>query len=54
MRGPLRRSRALIILACQLVLVESGMHDLGSCATPVVPEPMNGGKGRVNLPSPLA
>jgi hypothetical protein len=33
-----RRSRALISLACQLVLVKSGMLDLRSCATSVVLE----------------
>jgi hypothetical protein len=32
----------MIILACQHVLVESGMHGLGSYASPVVPE--RGGK----------
>jgi hypothetical protein len=32
------RSGPLIILACQLVMVELGLLDLGSCATPVVPE----------------
>jgi hypothetical protein len=33
-----RRSKALISLVGPPVLVESGMLDLGSCATPVVPE----------------
>jgi hypothetical protein len=38
---PLRVS--LISKVVQLELVESNLHDLGSCATPVVPE--LGGKG---------
>jgi hypothetical protein len=38
-----RRSRVLIILASQLVMVELGMLDLGACATPVVQE--QGGEG---------
>jgi hypothetical protein len=35
---------SLISKAAQLELVEANLHDLGSCATPVVPE--LGGKGR--------
>jgi hypothetical protein len=38
-----RRSRALIILAGEIVMVELSLLDLGSCATPVVPE-IGGGK----------
>jgi hypothetical protein len=38
-----RRSRALIILLDQPLLVELGMPAVGSCATPVVPE-FGGGK----------
>jgi hypothetical protein len=34
----------MIIKVVQLELVESNLRDLGSCATPVVPE--LGGKGR--------
>jgi hypothetical protein len=44
-----RRSRAFISLASQHVLVESSMHDLGSCAAPVVPD--LGGKCRRKAPS---
>jgi hypothetical protein len=44
-----RRSRTLITLAGQHVLVESGMAYLGSCTTPVVPE--LGGKGMRKPPS---
>jgi hypothetical protein len=39
---------AVIILAGRHVLVESGLHDLGSCATSVVPE-MGGGR-RAKIP----
>jgi hypothetical protein len=37
---------ALIILAGRHVLVESGLHDLGSYVTPVVPE--FGGEGKLS------
>jgi hypothetical protein len=41
-----RRSRALISLNGHHVLVESCVHDLGSCATPIVLE--RGGEGVLN------
>jgi hypothetical protein len=44
-----RRSRAVIILVGQHVLAESGLPDLGSCATLVVPE--MGGEGKRKKPS---
>jgi hypothetical protein len=42
-RHALAAAGSLISKAVQLELVESNLLDLGSCATPVVPEP--GGKG---------
>jgi hypothetical protein len=43
-----RRMRVLIILACHHVLVESGLHGLGSCATLVVPE-LGGKASKISL-----